>query len=132
MEDENMFNMLKSNMDEVKARLKKGLIAGTILTAIMMAIGASAGTLDKLFKMGIGAIILMFCMFTGIWYGREIVSNVWQAPIDENTGEPYYPGGISGSMVRWAMAIAFGITIGAIFFVIDVIRIIIDKFKKNN
>lgn len=71
----------------------------------------------------LGSIVTSF-MIGGLWYGKSIVAEAGKAPIDEDTGEELYPGGVSGSTFRLAMAVTAGATIGAVFFAIDTIRVI--------
>lgn len=125
-----MLGMLKSSMEEVKMRFKKPAIVSGVIIAIIIGVVIKQGNLGKFLGQDLGQTLLLYCMFAGIWYGRYIIFFGGQAPINENTGEPYYPGGFNGSVFRWVFAIAIGATVGAFFFVIDAIRIIADAVKK--
>lgn len=124
-----MLGMLTSSMQEVKMRFKKPAIVAAIVLVVVIGVVISQGNLGKLLSGELLQVLMFYFIVGGLWYGRYIVFFGAQAPIDENTGEPYYPGGFTGSMWRWAMALAIGATVGAVFFAIDAVRIIIDYVK---
>lgn len=124
-----MLGMLTSSMNEVKMRFKKPAIVAAIVLVVVIGVVISQGNLGQLLSGELLQVLMFYFIVGGLWYGRYIVFFGAQAPIDENTGEPYYPGGFTGSMWRWAMALAFGATVGAVFFAIDAVRIIIDCIK---
>lgn len=124
-----MMSMLKSSMEEVRMRFKKPAIVAAIIWAIVIVVVIVQGNLVQLLKGELFQTFILYFMIGGVWYGRYIIFYGGQAPINENTGEPYYPGGFNGSVWRWGCAIAIGATVGAFFFAVDAVRIFVDKIR---
>ena len=134
-----MSNFLKSDIKMVRARVIKSSIIAGILMAIIIGMIISQGNFARFMRRGEWVqAIGMFFVIGGIRYGKHIIAAAGKAPIDGNTGEPYYPGGFNGSIFRWLIAIALGATVGTVMFVIDVVRLvsagvknIMDKNQSN-
>ena len=134
-----MSNFFKCDINIVKARVIKSTIIAGVFMAIIIGMIISQGNFIRFMRRGewVQAIEIFF-MIGGIRYGKNIIAAAGKAPIDENTGEPYYPGSFNGSIFRWLIAIALGATVGAVMFFIDVVRLasvgvknIIDKNQRT-
>lgn len=124
-----MLNFFKCEMGTVKRRIKKPFIIATLVMVVIIGVVISQGNLRQLLKNELFQTLTLYFVIGGIWYGKHIIAVLGKAPIDENTGEEYYPNGFSGSMFRWMIAIALGATVGAVMFFYDAVRVITNGIK---
>lgn len=119
-----MRDFFKCDIETVKARAKWPAIIAGVLIVIIIGVVIAQGNFGHFIKNWewVQAIGIFF-VIGGVCYGRHLIAAGSRAPIDENTGEPYYPGGFSGSMFRWMIALVLGATVGTLMFIIDVIRL---------
>lgn len=125
-----MMNFFKSNIETVKERIKKPIIIASVLMVILIGVVISQGNFAQLMKRELFQTIVLYFMIGGVWYGRHMIANAGRAPIDENTGEEYYPGGFMGTMWRWGCALVIGATVGAVMFFIDFIKLVYAGIKR--
>lgn len=125
-----MLNFLRSDMEVVKARMKKpAIISGAIMAVVIGMIIYQGNFISFIKRWEWVQAILLFFMFGGIWYGRHMIARGAKAPVDDYTGEEYYPGGFNGSLFRWLFSLAIGATIGAVMFFYDTVRVLIEYIK---
>lgn len=128
-----MMNFMKSDMETVGQRIKKPAItAGLFFAALVLNVIFVRHHVGYFLTHELLGSIGTSFMIGGLWYGKNIVAEVGRAPVDEETGEELHPGGVSGTTFRLAMAVAAGATIGAVFFAIDVIRLICGRVRKTS
>lgn len=125
-----MIEFFKSDIEVVKMRMKKPTIISGVIIAIIIGIIIYQGNFISFMKRWewVQAVLLFF-VFGGIWYGRHIIANGAKAPVDEYTGEVYYPGGFNGSLFRWLFSLAIGATVGAVMFCYDTVRVLIEWIR---
>ena len=135
-----MFEFLRSDIEVVKERMKKPAIVSGIIMAVVVGMIIYQGNFISFIKRWewVQAILLYF-MLGGIWYGRHIIARGAKAPVDDYTGEEYYPGGFNGSLFRWLFSLAIGATIGAVMFLFDTVKVLlvyvkifVSNLKKEN
>jgi len=121
-----MMNFLKSDIEVVKARMKKPAMVSGVIVAIVIGMIIFQGNFGSFIRRWewVQAIGLFFVL-AGIWYGRHITAVGAKAPVDDYTGEEYYPGGFNGSLFRWLFSLTVGTIIGTVMFTIDVIKVLI-------
>lgn len=126
-----MRNFFRCDIETVKARAKKPAIIAGVLIVIIIGVIIAQGNFGHFISHWewVQAIGIFF-VIGGIGYGKHIIVAAGRAPINENTGEPYYPGGFNGSMFRWFIAIVLGATIGTVMFFIDAVRLASAGVKK--
>jgi len=123
-------SLVVSDIEVVKARMKKPAIVSGIIMAIIIGMIIYQGTFISFIKRWewVQAVLLFF-IFGGVWYGRHIIANGGRAPVDEYTGERYCPGGFNGSLFRWLFSLAIGATIGTVMFFYDTVRVFIEWIR---
>lgn len=123
-----MINFIMSDMEIVKRRIKKPAITAIVIMVMLLIqetfIRHTIGHfLTKELFSSIG-----FCyMIGGLWYGRNLVFQIGQHPVNEYGEECLEH--INVTAFRLGLAVVVGATVGAVFFGIDTLRIIIDKIK---
>lgn len=127
-----MLNFLKSDIEVIRARMKKPMIISGVIIAILIGMIIYQGNFISFIKRWEWVqIIPLYFMFGGVWYGRHMIAAGAKAPIDDYTGEEYYPGGFNGSLFRWLFSLGVGATIGAVMFVYDTIRVLLFAIKSK-
>lgn len=127
-----MQDFIKSDMGTVRQRIKKPAVtAGIFFVAVVLYVIFERHHVGYFLTHELlGSIVTSF-MIGGLWYGKSIVARAGEAPVDERTGEELHTGGISGSTFRLAVAVFAGATVGAVFFAVDMIRVIYSMVRKE-
>ena len=125
-----MINFIMSDMDMVRARIKKPAITAIIVMILFLILETVNHNLvhflTKELIEGIGGCY----MFGGLWYGRNLVFQIGQRPVNVyDEYEEERPEHINVTVFRLGLAVAVGATVGAVFFGIDTLRIVIYKIK---
>lgn len=125
-----MMNFLRCDIEVVKERVKKPAIVSGVIMAIVIGMIIYQGNFGSFIKRWewIQAIGLFF-VFGGVWYGRHLTAAGAKAPVDDYTGEKYYPGGFNGSLFRWLFSLVIGTIIGTVLFVIDSVRVLVEYIR---
>lgn len=125
-----MMNFLRSDIEVVKERMKKPAIVSGVIMVVVIGMIIYQGNFGSFIRRWewVQAIGVFFVL-GGIWYGRHITAAGAKAPVDEYTGEEYYPGGFNGSLFRWLFSLTIGTVIGTVMFVIDAVRVLVDYIR---
>lgn len=125
-----MMNFLRSDIEVVKERTKKPAIVSGVIMAIVIGIIIYQGNFGSFIRRWewVQAIGIFFVL-GGIWYGRCITVAGAKAPVDDYTGEEYYPGGFNGSLFRCLFSFTIGTIIGTVMFVIDAVRVVMEYIR---
>lgn len=125
-----MINFITSDIETVKRRIVKPAITAIIVMILFLILEIANHNLihflTKELIQGIGGCYMM----GGLWYGRNLIFQIGQRPVNvDDEYEEERPEHINVTAFRVGLAVTIGATVGAVFFGIDTLRIIIDKIR---